>query len=239
MAVAEKVPSILKGLSPRQLAAIEWMAKYGTMLDISQKGNTWSYRSAKPFHVKTAYPEGMTQSDISKASDEFRSDVLGKKYWSGGIEYARNQLGTALLNKGLLTEVAEVEPERVIEGRHGGGNYTQPRVARYTLSDKAREAVGGVKVALDEMRAREAAAVAREKAWEEASAPLQKEYRLISQRKSDLVYNLRKHIEQPTPDALVEAHAAYQRIMAEADGLNLRLEQICQRHGKEYKPFTW
>lgn len=237
MAVAEKVPSILKGLSPRQLAVLQVMLKHDLKLNISESSSYRYSGRQKPQNVGISWPENISPDERNLILNEWRI-ALGKSTWSGGVQHAGNQVGTALLKKGVFVEVAEVEPARKTEGAYGR-EYMHGRVARYALGNAVREAVGGIAVALDEVRAREAAAVAREKAWSEAVAPLAKEYRLIQQRRSDIRYNLSKHLDDPTPDALVDGYNRHQQVLAEHNELNARLKVISDIHNREYKPFAW
>lgn len=231
-------PAVLKGLSERQLAAIEVIAKYNLMLDIAAPYAGY-VRGSKAQQVSTAWPEGMTQEQRSEAADAMRSALRRARGGSRYMSYSShdlNQMGTSLLKKGLLVEVAEVRPERKDEQ----GSRTISRVARYALNNSARAAVGSgdIDVALDVLRAKEKAAIAREQAWNEALEPLRAQNKAIVNQRREIRYSLSNLLTQDTTDGLVKAHAKYRELQAELNELNALKKVVSDQHGREYQPFT-
>lgn len=222
--MATKVVSPLKALTESQLKAVEVMVKHDLTLDVQERTNWkggWDVSGAilqKP------------AANGEKIREAFSLALTGRQWGASSAKMA--QLAGSLMKKGVLTKIAVVKPE---EGNKW--DKKMHRTNRYAISNEVREAAGAVGVALDDLRAKEEAKIAREDAWDEAREPLDKQARDITSSEFGIRQKLRDLIKDPTPDALVDAHRQYHELVVELEKLNVQLKAVAAQHNRKYEPF--
>lgn len=223
--MATKVVSPLKALTESQLKAVEVMVKHDLTLDVQERTNWkggWDVSGAilqKP------------AANGEKIREAFSLALTGRRWGASSAKMA--QLAGSLMKKGVLTKIAVVKPE---EGNKW--DKKMHRTNRYAISNEVREAAGAVGVALDDLRAKEEAKIAREDAWDDAREPLDKQARDITERGSRITRELRDLLtKQETPDALIEAHRQYHALVTELGDVNVQLKAVAAQHNRKYEPF--
>lgn len=224
MPTTARVPKALSALTPSQLKAVEVAIKYSLRFDISQMVN-WRMEWEST-HSTIVWP-----TERTSASEEFSLALTGKKWSLSSAQQSR--FAFSLLKKGVLTELAVIEPEHTDER-----TKRSYRKSRYTISNEVREASGSVAVALDQLRAKEEASVARQDAWNAARAPLDQEARSLTDRGNTIRQSLYLQVQEPTADELVESHWEYHELVAKLENLNTRLKALAAEHNRKYEPYT-